>query len=286
MILIALDENGRRVYAKDAKSQVDYFCLCCGCRMHVRKSTLGNVFFFALDGGHQSSDCRDAGEEDAAARDPELLSVSKFQNAVMRVRKEKGTGDGGGGSGGGGPAKEVLPPCNLRQLQLSGALSLPPNTPIEGGVLSDILLTHKSFSEFIAPHSSLGFRVLELSLDSAFNWTIRLKGWWGPKWQRYRAFFDIQVDKSVDFDALVNNYFSGISLNKNGITYNQPKYERALVAGVWTAVNNDECQKTCFYCKNARTPCVGLQRATLASKNQIFCADVPKNRTEHHPRSS
>lgn len=283
MILIALDENGRRVYAKDAKSQVDYFCLCCGCRMHVKKSTLGNAFFFALDDGHQSSGCRSVGEKNTAVRDPELLSVSKFQNAILGI---KGTNGGGGGGGDKGTPKDNLPPCTLPQLQLSGAPFLSPDTPIKGGVLSDLLLTYISFPKFVAPHTSLGFRVIELALDSAFDRTIHFVGWWKQNNQRYRAFFDVWVEEPDDFEALVGKYFAGTSFREGRLIYDQPKYNRALVAGDWTAVDHDECQKTCFYCKDARNPCVGMQKAILVNKNQIFCADVPKNRTKYHPHSS
>lgn len=275
MILIALNANGQIVYAKDAISQVDYSCPCCGCRMHVKKSILDNAFFFALDGGHQSSDCRSVEDKNTAVRNPELLSVSTFQNALLGI---KGTKVGGGGGGGGGTPKEVLPPCNLPQLQLSGATFLPPDTPIKGGVLSDLLLTYTSFSKFVAPHTSLGFRVMELALDSAFGQTIRFIGWWKQNDQRYRAFFDVRVEEADDFDSLIKKYFAGTSFKEGRLIYDKPMYERALVAGLWTTVDRDECQKTCFYCKDARTPCVGMQRATLVTKNQIFCAEIPKNR--------
>ena len=277
MFLYTLNEQGESVHVKDAKSGVDYFCPYCGCRMRVRRSVNGKLYFYAVD-GHLSRDCSDMEKEGGAARDPKLLNVSQFQNIVLRAKKEKGASRRGGGGSGGGSTKDILPPCNLRQLQIAGTLFLPPDTSIEGGVLSDLLLTYKSFLKFVAPHKSLGFRVLHLSLNSAFDRTIRFVGWWNHYGKKYRGFFDVQVDESIDFDKLVGRWFVSKTNKWGRQFYNQPKYKTALVAGVWNTVNRDKCGEECGYCKNARTCCVGMQTAVLADEKQIFVSDLLNNK--------
>lgn len=279
MFLIVKDQYGSDITTHQALEGTDYFCRYCGARMRVRRCVVRTDHFFLFKDTHKSKDCAEIENERTVVRDPTLLNASRFVRKTMLVSSGTGRSNTGERINSSKPAKEVLPPKSLRQLMVCGVCQLPANTPIEGGVLSDLLLTYRCFSKILSKNESLGMRVVELQLDSAQDHRIRYVGYW--KWHGtwHRVFFEHFADGILDFEALLDELFHEKVIHKGHTHWSKSKYKRVLVSGVWSAIEQTQCSQICGYCTNARSLCVGMQISALVSRNQIYYSDLPENLT-------
>ena len=215
--------------------------------------------------------------EKHVVRDLTLLSVNKFVSHLSLVPRAGVAKKSNRTHFDAIPAHEALPPNSLRQLQVCGACLMSPTSPIEGGVLSDLLLTYRSFRQHLAQNQSLGARILELKPVSAQNRHIRYVGFWKDGNQSYRAFFEHYVTDTVDFESLSDELFAEKTIRYGKAVWSKPKYKRVLVAGTWTAISRHQCSQLCGYCHQARAICSGMQYADLRNRNQIYYSDLPDN---------
>lgn len=277
MHIIAKDQYGNKVDIRQALEGEDYFCLLCGARMRPRRCVVRTDHFFLFKDKHKSKDCAEIENERNVVRDPALLNASKFVRKTMLISSKADQSNARECVNSAKSSKEVLPPKSLRQLMVCGVCQMPADTPIEDGVLSDLLITYRSFNKLLSKNESLGARAMELQLDSAQGNRIRYVGYWKLKGEWHRMFFEHYADSSLDFEALADELFHK-KIHRNGRTqWSQPKYKRILVSGVWASIDHAQCSQICGYCTNARSVCVGMQISDLMSRNQIYFSDLPEN---------
>lgn len=277
MFITAKDEYGNDVSAEQAVDGTNHYCPNCGARMRVRRCVTRTDHFFLYRDQHKSKDCAEIENEKSVVRDPGMLNVAKFVRKTMTEHPRGGQSSTRGTGSASKSSKEILPPKSLRQLAVCGVCQLPANTPIEGGVLSDLLLIYRSFSNQLSTNESLGMRVIELQLDSAQDRHIRYVGFW--KWQGkwHRMFFEHCADETLDFETLTDEMFHEKTTRNGRSRWSKPKYKRILVSGVWSAIDHTQCAQICRYCTNARAVCIGMQISDLVSRNQIYYSDLPDN---------
>lgn len=277
MHVIAKDQYGNEVDTQHALEGVDYYCSLCGATVRIRRCVVRTDHFFLFKDKHKSKDCAEIENEKNVVRDPALLNVSKFVRKTILVSSRSDRSNARESTKAPQSSKEVLPPKSLCQLMACGVCQMPADTPIEGGVLSDLLITYRSFSQLLSKNESLGMRVMELQLDSAQGNRIRYVGYWRCQSKWYRMFFEHYVDESLNFEELADELFHK-KVDRYGRTiWIKPKYKRFLISGIWSAIGHAQCSKSCGYCANARSVCVGMQIADLVSRNQIYYSDLPQN---------
>lgn len=277
MFLIVKDQYGSDITTHQALEGTDYFCRHCGARMRVRRCVIRTDHFFLFKDRHRSQDCAEIEKEKEVVREPSLLNASQFLRRTMAVRSGAERSHAGERKQSVKSTKEVLPPKSLRQLMVCGVCQMPASTPIEGGVLSDLLLTYRSFPQHLHGNPSLGGRVLGLQLDSAQGRCIRYLGYWKQKGKACRMFFEHYVDENLGFEELADELFQEKICRYGRSIWKKPRYKRILVSGIWSAIDHSQCSKICGYCVNARTVCVGMQIADLVNRNQIYYSDLPDN---------
>lgn len=276
MFKMALTAQGNLTYANQAESGADHYCPYCKARMRVRHYRFREDHFFLLNDTHKSKDCGIIEKEITVDRDPKLLNCDQFAKRILSVpHKRAGNNHKSKRSPASSHAENsTLPPNSLLQLKVCGICDLDPNTKISHGVLSDLLITWKSYPHFFSINKSLGFRVLEVSLDSAENRHIRYVAFWQHS---RRMFFDHVVPDTVDFEALADQLFHTKEIYNGSPVWKKPKFLRVLVAGNWAVVNKTDCARSCWYCRNAKRICTGMQIAPFISKNQLYYSDLPDN---------
>ena len=267
MISYALDAEGIPTFASTAITGMDYFCPQCGVKMRCRKCSNRSDHFYLMGEHHRSADCAAMERDKHITRDIKLLEPERLKRRLMRPRSSV-TQHNGGQHGSPSQIDRVLAPSSLKQLSVCGLASFPPNTPIEGGVLSDVFLPITCYREYLPNISShdLGFRILILKPDHIRNDCIIFVAFW----RTARMFFSIRFDDPENLAKYANDLFV-VQENQHGGFYGvKPKVSAVWVAGIWSNVPRNACEKSCIRCVNAKTPCVGMQEAAFSSNAQIY----------------
>lgn len=273
-------KDGSFITANEAESGVDYYCPHCGARMRVRKCTSRRNHFCLFQDYHRDSACKVIEQEKNVYRDVARLSVNGFQKSLRHTSPQGGRGKSGGK--GKPQGEKTLPPNGLRQLVACGANKMDPNTPIEGGVLWDLLITPKSYYQIPNLQGSMGFRVIELWLRAVLDYHFRYVIHWDYKGKAYCMFFDHKATEELATE-LADQYFH----DKKERTYGPPywtnaKFNSVFVAGAWHYLSWDECRKICNQCTNGLTKdgrrCLGMWSADMDGKGCIYAAGHPNNR--------
>lgn len=277
-LFIALDSEGKPVTAEEAESGMDHKCICCGALMRPRKCIARAPHFFLYGDKHKSRDCAELENERTAMRVPALLDAEKFARAVMKPRSHKGPVKGGGGGHKPSDHKEMLPPNCIRQLIACGVRAMDPSSPIEGGVLSDVYVGPKAYEKCIVANEGLGFRAVDLWLDSAVDGRIRYVAVWDYKDAHYRSFFEHTVSDDLIFEEIADELFQERRYYYGRTLWVKPRFKTVTVAGIWETIARSVCTTACNNCKNAKRVCRGLWSAPLERKGQIYYSDLDANR--------
>ena len=277
MIRNAYDKNGNLVTAgchfPGPDENMEYFCPVCGVPLHETHRHF-TCFFACYPGNpHQDPECAAVNASKKAPK-TEMMKVADVMKYII------GPVNHGGGKGTAEKAKvthtgttpDGFAPHSLKGISLSGASHKPLGTRITGGYLTDLLISHRSYT--ILDHGGpLGFRVIECRADFAFDTTktIRFvcyrpaeaKEKSGNKYIRNYFFFQFR-NGDVDYDKLKEKLF----MEEGGKLV--ARHRAVLIAAIWR-----RCRVSPGERQHYRGECV--------NERCFFIPDAPQNLTDYTP---
>lgn len=277
-----LDERGNLVDGEHGEKGKDYSCVYCGVCMRWRECHHRRSHFYAFGGPHRSKACAELEKEKMFIRHPSKLNKRLFFRRLFAQPEAENGDSAKKKSRSTETTAQEKAPSSLRHLLVCGLHKMSPETPIEGGQLSDILLTYRGYGQYLKDGESLNQRVLLLRPNCAKDGRIRFEAFWGRGSMQCRAFFELIVNDPEEYDRIGDMLFSEKKVVYGKTIYKKTRYREVLVAGWWQNVDKQQCLYRCGYCQKGGKICIGMQESDYLGReeNQIFISDLPENMVE------
>ena len=283
--LYAVDSHGNKISSEEAITGDKYFCVLCGCPMHVFKTKTGRHFFGRNPNSvHSNPQCKQY-EEKAIKHtfigDPKVFIGSKFVRVTPRrerVVNEKSNEQHSSMMKNDTEVDTFKSFSSLKQVY-EEMLFLDGDMPIGEYKVSDFVITYRTAYRILSNDSDLGARIVYCRYDKADRNSLSLVFWLFSKYDDFSVKFCLMFKKQTDFKHYFEMFETKVEENGKYIWKKKAGKNEVLIAfDNWSYIEKPRCRIKCG--RKTCDKCLGLYQADFQNPKQFFVCPMDETADE------